>query len=296
MNRYHENLTLWHYNTFLGELLCNAIDDNFPHYEFTPDVNFLDNSSKYVSILKKILFTNNPVPYIVRIHFNRGFQILQAENKRAMHMSFPIKLVNNKYQFFVNRNFATYKGGVLKEEFELFYETKNCFSQWYNCEFEFNGITFSSAEQFMMHEKAILFNDNDSAKRILSTKNPREQKAIGRIVKNFDESIWAKESIEIVYEGNKAKFTQNQNLLNELMKTKGKTLVEASPTDIIWGVGMAKNNEQIQDRNKWVGNNLLGVVLTELREELRGNSYYDEYGLGYYTGKEFKEKYNFLEH
>lgn len=296
MNRYHEDLTFWHYDTFLGDLKCKEIDDNYPHYEFIPNSEFLDNSGKYLSTLKKILFTNNPIPYLVRIHYNRGFQISQNGNKRAMHMSFPIRFEDNKYKFYVNRNFATYNSCILTEEFQFFYETKSCFSQWFKCEFEYGGIQFSSAEQFMMHRKSLLFNDEASAKKILETNNPREQKAIGRNVNNFDNSIWEKNSVDIVFEGNKQKFTQNELLLNELIGTKGKTLVEASPSDQIWGVGLSKESTEIISRSKWKGDNLLGIILTELREELRGNPSYDEYGLGYYTGLEFKEKYDFYKY
>jgi len=293
MNQYHENLTLWHYDTFLGDLKCRTIDDDYPHYVFIPKTDFMDTSNPYYSTLKKILFTNNPVPYLVRIHYNRGFQISQEGNKRAMHMSLPIRFEDNKYQFYVNRNFATYEGGMLTESFQYFYQTKNCFSQWYPSEFEYGGIRFSSAEQFMMYEKAVLFKDHDAAKEILKTDHPQEQKAIGRKVKNFDQSIWQKKSVDIVDEANKAKFTQNPTLLDQLMKTTGKTLVEASPTDLIWGVGLTEDDERILNRKNWKGDNLLGIVLTELREELRKNSNGDEYGLGYYTGKEFKEKFNF---
>ena len=293
MNQYHENLTLWHYDTCLGDLQCKTIEDDYPHYVFIPNVDFFDHSNSYYSTLKKILFTNNPIPDLVREHFKRGFQILQKGNKRAMHMSLPMRFRQNKYQFFVNRNFATYEGGMITEIFHFFYRTNNCFSQWYKSEFEYGGVKFSSAEQFMMYRKAELFNDHDAAKKILKANNPREQKAIGRTVRNFDEAIWKKRSIEVVYEGNKAKFTQDPILLEKLMKTEGRTLVEASPTDIIWGVGLAEEDERIQKRNTWQGDNLLGIVLTELREELRGNSNYDDYGLGYFSGKEFKEKYSF---
>jgi len=293
MNRYHKDLTFSHYDTFLGILECEEIDDSYPHYEFIPNSDFFNDSNNYTSILKRILFTNNPTPEIVRNHYNRGFQISQKGNRRAMHMSLPIKFDDNKYKFYVNRNFVTYDKGLLIEEFEFFYETKNCFSQWYKCEFKIGGTQFSSAEQFMMHRKALLFNDQNSAEMILETNNPREQKEIGRCLNGFDDSIWVKNAVDIVYEGNKQKFCQNQKLLNRLFRTKGKTLVEASPTDSIWGIGLSAESPIILNRSKWKGDNLLGIVLTELREELRGNTSFDEYGLGYFTGKEFKEKYDF---
>ena len=115
-------------------------------------------------------------------------------------------------------------------------------------------------------------------------------------MKGFDNSIWVKNSVDIIYEGIKQKFTQNQKLLDKLIKTKGKTLVEASPTNSIWGIGLSAESPKKLNRRKWKGDNLLGIVLTELREELRGNTSYDEYGLGYFTGKEFKEKYDFYKY
>ena len=87
------------------------------------------------------------------------------------------------------------------------------FSQWEPSSFKLDGKNFSSAEQYMMFQKAILFNDNDAAEKIMSTTDPKQQKAIGRLIKNYDDSIWINNRENIVYIGNKAKFSQNPNFL-----------------------------------------------------------------------------------
>ena len=104
------------------------------------------------------------------------------------------------------------------------------------------GIGFNSAEQYMMFQKAILFNDYETAEKILDTGNVRTQKELGRQVKGFDNGLWAVNCRRIVYEANKYKFAQNRQLLDELLATRGTTLVEASPYDTIWGIGMTKDD------------------------------------------------------
>ncbi len=127
---------------------------------------------------------------------------------------------------------------------------------------------YNTSEQFMMHQKAILFDDNKTAQMILNTKSPREQKALGRMVKNFDKSLWKEHARQIVYEGCYYKFTQNKLAYDYLMATAGTYLVEASPTDIIWGVGLTGPKGKIEDPKNWQGTNWLGQVLTQLRDDL----------------------------
>jgi ribA/ribD-fused uncharacterized protein len=120
----------------------------------------------------------------------------------------------------------------------------------------------------MMHGKAILFGDAEIAEQILAVADPRAHKALGRKVRGFDEHAWRKAREEIVLEGNRAKFTQNPALLEALLATRGTELVEASPMDRIWGIGMGSSNPNATDRTKWKGQNLLGRILTRLRDEL----------------------------
>lgn len=144
--------------------------------------------------------------------------------------------------------------------------TETCLSQWYPCQFEVEGVTYTSAEQYMMAEKAKLFGDEEIRAEILNTDDPRMCKALGRKVKNFDKAVWDKEKEHIVRKGNTKKFLQNSALRNFLLSTGDKVLVEASPTDRVWGIGMGKNNPDALDPQKWRGQNLLGFALMNVRD------------------------------
>jgi ribA/ribD-fused uncharacterized protein len=120
----------------------------------------------------------------------------------------------------------------------------------------------------MMYHKAKLFGDTVIASEILKTTDPGEQKALGRKVKDFDPIIWEKNAKQIVYDGCKLKFTQNHKLLNVLLQTKGTLLVEASPYDKVWGIGLGEDDPLIHDPKNWKGTNWLGEVLTKLRDDL----------------------------
>jgi ribA/ribD-fused uncharacterized protein len=154
------------------------------------------------------------------------------------------------------------------EKFTFFWSNKSPFSNWYRIDFEIENIRFNCSEQYMMYKKAMLFNDDEVAKKITATNNPGKQKALGRQVKNFNQELWEKNCKQIVYEANYAKFTQNEHLLKALLKTKGTTLVEASPVDFIWGIGLEEDDPRALDRKQWRGTNWLGELLTELRENL----------------------------
>lgn len=154
------------------------------------------------------------------------------------------------------------------EQLTFFWSNKSPFSNWYRAEFEVENIRFNCSEQYMMYQKAILFDDQETAKKVLSTTNPGKQKALGRQVKNFNQETWDNNCKQIVYDANYAKFTQNENLLKALLKTKGTTLVEASPVDAIWGIGLAEDDPRALDKNLWKGKNWLGEILTQLRENL----------------------------
>lgn len=144
------------------------------------------------------------------------------------------------------------------------------FSQWYPSKFVIDKIKYTCAEQYMMYKKALLFNDLQTANAILKTNQPKQQKALGRKVKNFNEQKWNNEAKNIVYNGNKAKFTQNKDLNKLLQETLGLILVEASPTDRIWGIGLGKDDPNRFDETKWLGKNWLGYTLTKVRIDLFG--------------------------
>lgn len=152
--------------------------------------------------------------------------------------------------------------------FTFFFTEASPFSQWYRCSFTASELTFHCAEQYMMHGKALLFDDAEVAAQIMAADHPREHKALGRKVKGFDDATWKRERETIVKAGNRAKFTQNPALLALLLETAGTTLVEASPYDKIWGIGLAATDPRAQDPKTWKGRNLLGKILTELRDEL----------------------------
>lgn len=142
------------------------------------------------------------------------------------------------------------------------------FSQWHKSHFELHGIKFCCAEQYMMYKKAILFGDEEVSNAIMRSFNPKEHKELGRKVRNFKQDVWEKHCKKYVYDGNYAKFSQNEDLRKELFKTAGKELVEASPNDIIWGVGLHEDDEKILDKKNWQGKNWLGEILTQVRIDL----------------------------
>lgn len=141
-------------------------------------------------------------------------------------------------------------------------------SQWYPSQFVINEQKFNCAEQYMMYKKALLFEDESVANAIMATFNPREQKALGRKVRGFDKDVWEAECKEYVYEANYAKFTQNPNLLEELESYGDREIVEASPEDKIWGIGLHETDPNILDKSKWQGTNWLGESIMRVREQL----------------------------
>ena len=157
----------------------------------------------------------------------------------------------------------------ITDKYVLFWKTEDVFSQWHPSKFTLYGVTFNTAEQYMMYSKAITFGDAEAAAKALKTSDPREQKKIGRSVRNFDAAKWREVAKQIVYAGNKAKFEQNEEMLAQLLNTGDRELVEASPYDNIWGIGLDESDPDALDKSKWDGTNWLGEVLTELREELK---------------------------
>lgn len=145
------------------------------------------------------------------------------------------------------------------------------YSQWAKYDFidESLKIKFTSCEQYMMWNKAMLFKDKDSAKKIIETNNVKKQKELGRKVKGFDQKEWDKQKFNIIVKGNFLKFSQNKDIQKELLESGVKVLVEASPYDKIYGVGLKWDNDLILDENNWQGENLLGKALMEVREMLR---------------------------
>jgi ribA/ribD-fused uncharacterized protein len=143
------------------------------------------------------------------------------------------------------------------------------FSNFYKCTFEENDIIYNCSEQYFMAKKALLFNDMEMYDKIMKSNNPKQQKGHGRKVKKFNEDIWNSACEEIMFNGNLLKYTQNEDLKNLLLATENKEIVEASPYDKIWGVGIGPKDERIQDKNSWNGQNKLGICLMKIRDQLK---------------------------
>lgn len=146
---------------------------------------------------------------------------------------------------------------------------KSCLSQWFQSLIIEGNVGYSSAEQYMMAHKALLFKDHDTYEKIMKEKEPKKIKALGRQVKNFDESIWRENCERIVIQGNYLKFRNNYALRDFLLSTGDDILVEASPYDSIWGVKMSMNDSEISNPIKWKGTNLLGFCLMAVRDKLK---------------------------
>lgn len=143
-----------------------------------------------------------------------------------------------------------------------------CMSQWYPSPFEVDGVVYPTAEHFMMAGKARLFGDDEVAEEILAASDPAAVKKLGRKVRGFDEATWRAQRCEIVFDGNVAKFSQDPKLLAFLLATEDAVLVEASPLDTIWGIGLGAGNPKASDPRAWRGENLLGFVLMDVRDHL----------------------------
>ena len=149
--------------------------------------------------------------------------------------------------------------------------TKVCLSQWYQCPFVVEGQYYNCTEQYMMAEKARIFGDEEIRQQILAEYSQMAMKKLGRKVRNYDDEIWKEKRFDVVVKGNIAKFSQNEKLLDFLLSTDDKILVEASPKDTFWGIGLDESSfEAIQPR-KWIGENLLGFALMEVRDILLTN-------------------------
>ena len=146
---------------------------------------------------------------------------------------------------------------------------KSCFSQWYPSPFVIEGVTYATAEHYMMAEKAHLFKDERTRQKILAAEHPHAAKKLGRQIQPFHESVWKQQRFASVVQGNLAKFTQYPALKDFLLQTGERILVEASPMDTIWGIGLAQDNSQANDPTKWRGDNLLGFALMVVRDQLQ---------------------------
>ncbi len=154
-------------------------------------------------------------------------------------------------------------------EYTLFYKSAHPFSNWYASNFIHDGIHYNCSEQFMMREKALLFEDHEVAQLIMEQTDPRKQKFLGRQVRDFNQRVWLEKCEDIMVPALVSKFTQNNYLKKFILDTGYSILVEASPTDKIWGIGLAEDDPRALNRVEWQGTNLLGNVLMRAREIIR---------------------------
>lgn len=157
----------------------------------------------------------------------------------------------------------------MKQEFTLFWQNRSPFSNWYPSIFTHDGITFTRGEQYMMFRKAVMFEDKETATAIMSTDNPKEQKELGRLVKNYNEAAWSAVREKVMVAGLFEKFNQIPKLKEALLATGDTIIAEASPYDLVWGIGFTADQPEAVDQAKWRGQNLLGKVLMKVRNEIK---------------------------
>ena len=145
---------------------------------------------------------------------------------------------------------------------------KHVLSQWWEQTFHEDGVAYASAEHYMMAGKARLFGDDEMLTEILEADSPGAAKAFGRKVRGFDTDRWNQHRFDIVVRGNVAKFSEHEDLRTYLLETGTKVLVEASPRDRIWGIGMGASNPDAENPSRWRGSNLLGFALMTARTRL----------------------------
>ena len=151
----------------------------------------------------------------------------------------------------------------------LFWQKAHRFSQFHPARFVVEEIEYSCGEQYMMHQKAVVFGDKEMAQNILKETKPKKMKQFGRKVRNFDDAVWRIKSKEVVEKGNYEKFIQNEDMKEYLLSTGDDLLAEASPFDKRWGIGLGKNDKRALDPKQWKGKNWLGEALMNVRTKIR---------------------------
>lgn len=148
-------------------------------------------------------------------------------------------------------------------------EENGYLSNWYLSDFEYDVVGYSSMEQFMMHQKALLFNDYDIAGKILETNNIVDIKVLGRHVHGFSDTVWDRNKCRIVCDGLYQKFKCNSDLGEKLVGTGHAVLAECAVKDKVWGIGLGMHDNARFNRGRWKGLNLLGECLMRTRRKLQ---------------------------
>jgi len=189
-----------------------------------------------------------------------------------MKTSYSLEWLIDAYEDGVPLKYLYFWGNTAKKD-EV---SKACFSQWYDSPFTIKGVTYKTSEHWMMAQKALLFDDKETFERIVNCMKPGEAKDLGRTIKNFNEEVWKANRYEIVITGNIHKFNHNRQIGTFLLETKNRILVEASPIDTIWGVGLSHDSDAIKSLYQWRGENLLGFALMETRDFLNKHGFFNE--------------------
>ena len=142
-------------------------------------------------------------------------------------------------------------------------------SNWFLSDYDLDGMTFSSAEQYIMYRKCLLFGDKDSAFAVMAAADPAEQQQIARNIKNYSEPVWNGFRQVVAMRALLAKFQQNNTLRESLLQTDDAWLVECAKSDTIWACGCPLYDPGRKDISLWKGENLLGFTLMEVREIIR---------------------------
>lgn len=245
------------------------------------DIHF----QKYPIWLANYIKNNGNTFYLVLA--NELSTIPSATKENNNKASFPVLFQERLYHYLTtfNLDYSTISGkgdallmnAILEcdfylaqhDEFTYFMEPSSPLSQWHPSKFEVDGISFCCGEQFMMYQKAILFNDLEMAEKIMATTHPDKHQAYGRAVRGFNSKVWKQHCRDIVYKGNYAKFTQNEWLWDILHDTENSLLVEAYDQCTYWSVGLVENNPTIKDPQLWPGKNWIGYILTRVRKDIR---------------------------
>lgn len=228
-------------------------------------------------MLKRILMTiitysvgkNNEVTpkksYEITYTKSVCYMILHTRKRKEKHsMAYNRSLIARRYRAGEQLHYVFFSGHTVTNPLG-----KTCMSQWYPCDFTVEGITYHTAEQYMMARKALLFGDDEAYGKIMAARSPKTCKALGRGVRNFDPAKWDLHKYDIVVTANVAKFSQNEEFKEYLLSTGDAVIVEASPWDRIWGIGRKEDTFGITNPDNWNGTNLLGFALMEARDIIR---------------------------
>lgn len=185
--------------------------------------------------------------------------------------TYDMKWLLNKAEESMAIDFLFFWGHQPKEDGSL---TEVCLSPWYDnkTSFEIDGVTYRSAEQWLKSEKARLFNDDEMVHRIRKAKTAAKADKLGRLVQPYDEKKWYKHARDLFIQGNLEKFRQNSELKRFLLDTGNRVIAEASPLDLVWGIGYARTNQKATLPQLWTGSNWSGFGLMEVRDQLRAES------------------------